>query len=492
MSPSAVSSTPREDVQQSSELCAAAVAQKIAQAAPATENKLAPLDASKLIFTPTTTPQVVPEANDPVACMTSQCTDHMITVTWTSAAGWAAPELKAYGPFSIMPTASVLHYATECFEGMKAYRGFDGKLRLFRPDCNARRMLTSATRIALPAFEPTELEKLVIALMEVDGARWLPKSRPGSFLYLRPTMIGTSPRLGPQMPGEAMLYIVASFMQNMDDSVSGMKLLASQDDMVRAWPGGFGYAKVGANYGPSLIAQGEARARGYDQILWLFGEENLVTEAGASNFCVVWRTREGKLQLVTASLEDKIILDGVTRRSLLQLARERLADGKSGLEAIEIVERKYSMKEVSEAVEEGRMVEAFACGTAVSISTPVVRTHTDNVLVLRRSSFRDQLPWRDPEDPNGPWQQRRVRCPAQGLVEGHHVRQGGARVGSCHQREGGLSAVPFLHLTHGVWSLKEKRNRHLTVQRCFCIYAKPLECTHNFDILDPLLPFIVL
>jgi branched-chain amino acid aminotransferase len=99
------------------------------------------------------------------------------------------------------------------------------------------------------------------------------------------------------------------------DQPKGMKLLASTDG-VRAWPGGFGFAKVGANYGPTLMANSEARARGYDQVLWLLN--GVVTEAGASNFFIVWKTKEGKQQLVTAPLDDKIILDGVTRRSILQ------------------------------------------------------------------------------------------------------------------------------------------------------------------------------
>jgi branched-chain amino acid aminotransferase len=143
----------------------------------------------------------------------------------------------------------------------------------------------------------------------------------------------------------------------------GMKLLASTDG-VRAWPGGFGFAKVGANYGPSLMANGEAKARGYDQVLWLLNGQ--VTEAGASNFFIMWRSREGKPQLVTAPLGDKIILDGVTRRSILQLTRERLLDGRTGLEPVEIVERHFTMEDVVEAVNEGRIMEAFAAGTAVS------------------------------------------------------------------------------------------------------------------------------
>ena len=274
-----------------------------------------------------------------------------------------------------MPTASVLHYATECFEGLKFYRGHDLKLRLFRPDCNTRRMLNSATRISLPAFNPEELQKLIETLVAVDGEKWLPKSRPGTFLYLRPTMIATAAALGVQKPKEALLYIMAccfpsfdtpngtagpsdNMVQQLSNAKPGLKLLASKEDTVRAWPGGFGYAKVGANYGPSLVAQGEAKARGFDQVLWLLGKNCDVTEAGASNFFVVWKT-EGRLQLVTAPLGDKIILDGVTRRSVLQLARERLGGD------LEIVERKYTMSEIEDAVEEGRLLEAFAAGTAV-------------------------------------------------------------------------------------------------------------------------------
>jgi branched-chain amino acid aminotransferase len=146
----------------------------------------------------------------------------------------------------------------------------------------------------------------------------------------------------------------------------GLRLLASTDG-IRAWPGGFGYAKVGANYGPTLMATKAAAERGYHQILWLL--DGQVTEAGASNLFIVWRTKEGKAQLVTAPLDDKVILDGVTRRSILQLARERLADGSSGLEAIEIVERKFTMEEVFEVVKEGRMIEAFAAGTAYFVSS---------------------------------------------------------------------------------------------------------------------------
>ena len=334
------------------------------------------LNASKLVFERNTSPKAVPEPNSPEVWEQNVCTDHMITCSWTSSNGWYAPNLKPYGPLSLMPTASVLHYATECFEGLKLYRGYDGKLRLFRPDRNCQRMLTSATRIALPAFDPKELQKLIEVLVATDGEKWLPKSRPGSFLYLRPTMIANDDHLGVRKPNEALLYVIACLFPSFDTGRGtaaldanpalrekerpGLKLLASKEDTVRAWPGGFGFAKVGANYGPSLMAQGEARAMGFDQVLWLLGKDCDVTEAGASNFFVVWRTREGRLQLVTAPLGDKIILDGVTRKSVLELARERLSG------EVEVVERRYTMCEVEVAVKEGRLLEAFAAGTAVS------------------------------------------------------------------------------------------------------------------------------
>ncbi|CAJ2502890.1 Uu.00g102840.m01.CDS01 [Anthostomella pinea] len=328
------------------------------------------LDASKLTYTFTKEPREVPAPGVFNLNDQSICTDHMITVAWSAKTGWKTPELKPYGPLSLMPTASVLHYATECFEGLKAYRGFDGKLRLFRPDCNSARMVMSAVRISLPSFSPPELEKLLLALMAVDGPKWLPRERPGSFIYLRPTMIGTQSQLGVQAPSEALLYLIASYMPAMDSPAGGMKLHTSPDDMVRAWVGGFGYAKVGANYGPSLLATQEARARGFGQILWLYGREGQCTEAGASNFFVVWKCKEsGKTQLVTAPLDDRLILDGVTRRSVLALARERLGD------EVEIVERKYTIEDVLQADEEGRLVESFAAGTAYFVCPVSVIHH---------------------------------------------------------------------------------------------------------------------
>lgn len=129
----------------------------------------ADLDTTTIKTTYTTTLRPVPEPGSPEELSHSHCTDHMVTVRWTVDHGWHTPELRPFENLSIPPTASCLHYATECFEGMKAYRGYDGQLRLFRPDCNGERLEMSSKRASLPGFRYEEVKKLVERLLQVDG-----------------------------------------------------------------------------------------------------------------------------------------------------------------------------------------------------------------------------------------------------------------------------------------------------------------------------------
>jgi branched-chain amino acid aminotransferase len=438
MAPAAVSLDAHRG-EQDVDLTASSIEHKL-EALPAKNgaSKYQELDASRLVFTPNPNPRAVPDEATAFSGSETICSDHMLSVAWSATTGWAAPELKAYGPLSLAPTASVLHYATECFEGLKAYRGHDGRLRLFRPDRNAARFLMSSLRISLPAFPPKELERLIHALLSVDGPKWLPRDRPGSFLYIRPTLIGTQGQLGVQAPSEALLYIFLSFMPRMDAPVGGMRLHTSPEDMVRAWVGGFGYAKVGANYGPSLAATAEARKRGYGQILWLYGPEQYCTEAGASNFFVVWRSKTdpNKIELVTAPLDDRLILDGVTRRSVLGYVSENLSD------KLEIVERRYTIDEVIEAHTEGRLIESFAAGTAVShpfLSAPRVSLTPP---VLRLPHLPHPPPRQGCGHRHGPRRRRwRVHPPDQDRPVRHHVRQRSARVGCRHQGAGVIAVA---------------------------------------------------
>ncbi|KAL8903962.1 MAG: hypothetical protein Q9207_003577 [Kuettlingeria erythrocarpa] len=288
-------------------------------------------------------------------------TDHMLSIEWTASQGWLAPRITPYQNLSLDPATCVFHYAFECFEGMKAYKNTNGQLRLFRPDRNMRRLNRSAERIALPKFDGEAFTDLIARFTRMEE-RFIPSSR-GYSLYLRPTLIGTQRTLGVGPPGSALLYLIASPVGPYYPTGFKAVSLAATTTAVRAWPGGVGDRKLGANYAPCIVPQLEAAKRGYHQNLWLFGEEEIVTEVGTMNFFVCVREKgTGKKMLWTAPL-DGTILEGVVRESVLELARERL-----GPEGWAIEEKNYTMAELAEAADEGRLIEAFGTGTAAVVS----------------------------------------------------------------------------------------------------------------------------
>lgn len=138
----------------------------------------ADLDTTTIKVTNTTNYRSVPEPGSPEELSHSHCTDHMVTVRWTVQKGWETPEVRPFENLSIPPTASCLHYATECFEGMKAYRGYDGQLRLFRPDLNGQRLEMSSKRASLPGFRYEAVKELVKRLLQIDGPSTLPPLHP--------------------------------------------------------------------------------------------------------------------------------------------------------------------------------------------------------------------------------------------------------------------------------------------------------------------------
>lgn len=285
----------------------------------------------------------------------------MLSIEWNSTQGWLEPRITPYQNLSLDPATCVFHYAFECFEGMKAYKDKQGDIRLFRPDMNMARFNGSAARIALPTFGPTGLMELIAAFSKLES-RFIPDRR-GYSLYLRPTLIGTQKTLGVGPPGSALLFVIASPVGPYYPTGFKAVSLEATDYAVRAWPGGVGDKKLGANYAPCIVPQREANSRGFQQNLWLFGEPEYVTEVGTMNFFVALQDKAtGQKQLVTAPL-DGTILEGVTRDSVLALARDRLAP-----EGWKVDERKYTMAELAEAAAEGRLLEAFGAGTAAIVS----------------------------------------------------------------------------------------------------------------------------
>jgi len=277
--------------------------------------------------------------------------------------------LLSDGPLHLEPSTTVLHYAQTLFEGLKAYRDWNGKVTLFRPDMNMKRMNNSATRVALPNFNGEALLNLIKQLLRTDK-HWIPQEA-GYSLYIRPTLIGTQAALGVSPPSEALLFVICSPVGPYYSKGFKPVSLYGTTEYIRAAPGGTGAYKLGLNYAPGVVAQKDAAALGYQQNLWLQGPEHFLTEVGTMNMFIVFRREDGATELVTPPL-DGMILPGVTRDSVLALARNHSSGTKrlDGLaENLVVSERPVTMKEVVDASQSGRLVELFGAGTAAVIST---------------------------------------------------------------------------------------------------------------------------
>ncbi|CAB3373445.1 Hypothetical predicted protein [Cloeon dipterum] len=236
---------------------------------------------------------------------------------------------------------------------MKAYRGKDDKIRIFRPDRNMERMNVSAMRSELPIFDGEELTKCICRLIQIDQ-EWVPHSMSSS-LYIRPTMIGIDPTLGVSSSDNALLFVILCPVGPYFPGGFKPVSLLADPRFTRAWPGGCGDRKMGSNYAPTIRVQAEALGLGLQQVLWLFGDDHQLTEVGTMNIFVLTLNEKGEKVLVTPPL-DGLILPGITRQSIIELAQEW------GEFAVE--ERKITMPEVQQLLHEKRLLELFGAGTA--------------------------------------------------------------------------------------------------------------------------------
>ncbi|XP_058136525.1 branched-chain-amino-acid aminotransferase, mitochondrial isoform X2 [Dasypus novemcinctus] len=284
-------------------------------------------------------------------------TDHMLMVEWTAQTGWGRPRIKPFQNLTLHPASSSLHYSLQLFEGLKAYKGGDQQVRLFRPWLNMERMLRSAQRLCLPAFDKAELLECIRRLIEVDRD-WVPQGA-GTSLYVRPVLLGNESSLGVNRASQALLYVilcpVGAYFPG--DAMTPVSLLADPA-FIRAWVGGVGDCKLGGNYGPTVLVQLEAQKKGCEQVLWLYGPDHQLTEVGTMNIFVYWTHEDGELELVTPPL-DGVILPGIVRKSLLDLARS--------WGEFRVAERTITMKELLRGLEAGRVREVFGSGTACQV-----------------------------------------------------------------------------------------------------------------------------
>jgi len=276
--------------------------------------------------------------------------DHMFIAEYENGV-WSNLQVLPFGPIPMSPAISALHYGQAIFEGMKAYRQVDGKISVFRADKNFERFNKSAVRMAMPTIPKEIFMQGIAELIKIDE-KWVP-NQDGYSLYLRPVMFATDPYLGVRASDKYTFAILTTPTGPYYSKALKVKI---ETEFTRADEGGVGYAKTAGNYGRSLFPFAEAAKEGFDQLIWTdAATHEYIEEAGTANLIFVINDK-----LVTPSIRSTV-LDGVTRDTIIHLAKEA---------GIEVEERRISIKEIIEGIENGTLTDAFAAGTAATV-TPI-------------------------------------------------------------------------------------------------------------------------
>ncbi|CAD8080949.1 unnamed protein product [Paramecium sonneborni] len=298
-------------------------------------------------------------------------TDHLLEIDWSEKMGWSRPQIVPFKSFSVHPFAACLHYAIECFEGAKAYRGPNNSIRTFRLNCNMYRMKQSAKRLSLPDFDGAELERCIEQLLKVDRD-WIP-DRQGFSCYIRPTLIATEEALGVRASSRAKLFVVLCPVGPYFPSGLKPVRVFCNTSTIRSAPGGVGGFKVAGNYAPTVLPLKEVQKIGFHQNLWML-PDGLVQEMGVCNLFFFQKNQQGEKELVTPIL-DGTILPGIMRDSILEITR--------GMGKFKVIEKKLYIQEVIESIESGRMIEMFGSGTAVSIQPIEAIGYDDKIYEIK-------------------------------------------------------------------------------------------------------------
>lgn len=293
-------------------------------------------------------------------------TDHMFIMEYSSEQGWHDARIVPFGRISLHPASTVLHYGSEIFEGLKAYRRKDGKVQLFRPIENIRRMNNSADRMCLPKIDENDFMQILTTFVSTEQ-EWVP-SATGTSLYLRPFMFGNDETLGVHAVHNATFILIASPVGSYyKEGINPVKIMIESTD-VRAVRGGTGEAKCGGNYAASNRAGERAEQKGYSQVLWLDGvERKYIEEVGAMN--VMFKING---EIVTPALTGSI-LPGITRKSCIEVLKNK---------GYTVHERLLSVDELEAAMEDGSLEEAWGCGTAAVVSPIGELCYKDKVSII--------------------------------------------------------------------------------------------------------------
>ncbi|MCI8776756.1 MAG: branched-chain amino acid aminotransferase [Oscillospiraceae bacterium] len=279
-------------------------------------------------------------------------TDHMFIMDYETGKGWHNARIIPYQDLVLSPASMCLHYGQEIFEGLKAYRTAEGKVQLFRPEENFKRMNVSNERMVIPQINEQDALEGLMKLLSIEKD-WVPHTE-GTSLYIRPFIIAVDPYLGVK-PADRYMFIIILSPSGLyySTGLNPVKIYV-ESRYVRAVRGGTGFAKTAANYAISLAGQDEAHKQDYEQVLWLDGvEQKYVEEVGSMNIFFVI---DG--EVITPELTGSV-LPGITRKSAIEVCRKM---------GYKVTERKISIQEIAQAYDAGKLEEVFGTGTAAVIS----------------------------------------------------------------------------------------------------------------------------
>jgi branched-chain amino acid aminotransferase len=279
-------------------------------------------------------------------------TDHIFMMNYDAGKGWHSPRVEPYGDLHLDPAALSLHYGQEIFEGLKAYRGADDSIYLFRPEMNIKRLNQSASRLCMPGLDIDQVMEGLKALILMDQ-EWIPGSE-GTSLYIRPVMLATEAHVGVRPSNSYLFYIILSPVGAYYAEGLNPVKIHIETEYIRAAMGGIGEAKAAANYAASMLATEKAKEKGFSQVLWLDAiEKKYIEEVGTMNIFFVIGD-----EVITPPIAGSI-LPGITRDSVIKLIQDW---------GMKITERPISIDELITASKDGTVREIFGTGTAAVIS----------------------------------------------------------------------------------------------------------------------------
>ena len=289
--------------------------------------------------------------------------DHMFLMEYADGE-WKKGQIMPFQNISMHPAMSAIHYGQSIFEGLKAYRTDNNEVNIFRPDMNAKRFAESAKRMCMPEVPEDIFMEAIRKLVEIDS-NWV-TNRPGYSLYIRPYLFATDELVGIKPSDTYKFMIITSPVGMYYSEPVRVKI---EEHYTRAAIGGVGRAKAAGNYGASLYPAKQCQLQGFHQLVWTDAKEHkYIEESGTMN--IVFQIG-GKL--ITPTEDADTILRGITKRSVLEVAKKW---------GVEVEERKVSVEEIITAAKNGTLEDAFGAGTAATIAQIAIIGYRDERLEL--------------------------------------------------------------------------------------------------------------